>query len=276
MLCPFNADPGQVAWLDAVLEDCDAYLAFCGEHWERALPSTPFRRWLPRFKRLDLALDRKEFPPIKRKFNRVGRRRFLYIGHSGWPKNTRYLTALARALPGVEFAWAGTPRAGAIENVRHLGRLDFSRREARSQVAQFDFLITVGTYDANPATILEAMGWGMVPVCTPESGYLSASEPGVVNLPLDDLDGAVGVLRRLQVAPERHLLAMARSNRRRLREHYHWPRLIREVRGALEGVGRPALAPGGRLGLRFRSLSSRFSPLHPRWLATSVLSRWRA
>jgi hypothetical protein len=276
MLCPFNGDPAQVAWLDPVLERCDAYLALCGEHWERALPSTSMRRWTPRLRRLDLALDRAEFPRVKRSFAAPGKRRFLYVGHSGWPKNTGYLSAIARALPDVEFAWAGSPRAGAIEGVRHLGRLDFSLAASRAVVAEFDFMITVGSFDANPATVLEAMGWGLIPVCTPQSGYLSGGEPGVVNVPLDDLDGAVSVLRGLQALPSARLRAMAEKNRRRLERHYTWKRFTADVKAALEGKGRPALPSEGRTALRLRALVGRFSPLHPRWLAASLLSRWRA
>ena len=32
-------------------------------------------------------------------------------------------------------------------------------------------MITLGSADANPTTILEAMAWGLIPVCSVQSGY---------------------------------------------------------------------------------------------------------
>ena len=70
----------------------------------------------------------------------------------------------------------GRPIAG----FQALGLQDFSAGDARRAVAQFDFMITVGRRDANPTTVLEAMAWGLVPICTPQSGY--QDHPGITNI----------------------------------------------------------------------------------------------
>lgn len=276
MLCPFNADPAQVAWLDSVVEHCDSWLAFTGPYWERALPASPMARWLPRFRRLDLAVDQREFPFLKKRFAAPGRRAFIYLGHSGWPKNTAYLAQLAAAMPSTRFSWAGSPRGGAIPGVRHLGLLDFRERRAQTLVAEHDFMITVGSFDANPATILEAMAWGLVPVCTPQSGYETRDELGVINVPLNNVSAAVTVLKRLQFMPLSRLKALSIHNRFRLDSHYHWARVTAEVVKALEEKKRPALDTRGRLGLRLRALVSPFSFLHPRWILRTLFSGVRS
>src|SRR6185503_20537168 len=91
VMAPFNGDPRQVSYLRGPLETCEQFLAISGPYWFEALPKTPFRAWAPKMFRLDLAVDRAEFPRLKGAFNPAGRRRFAYLGHSGFPKNTDYL-----------------------------------------------------------------------------------------------------------------------------------------------------------------------------------------
>ena len=128
--------------------------------------------------------------------------------------------------------------------------------------------------DANPTTLLESAAWGLVPVCTPQCGY--EDEPGFVNVPLDDVDGAVRILEELQQAPEERLLALRAANDHRLATHYTWERLTRQVADAIESGASPALAPapvGRRLGLKLVALRSHYSPL--RWRNLKMMRRRR-
>jgi hypothetical protein len=275
MMCPYNGDAGQVAWLDPVLQQCDAWLAITGPYWFKRVAGSPFRRWKPRMRQLDLAVDRGEFPRLKGRFAPRGKRRFLFVGHSGWPKNTGYLSQIAMALPGFEFAWAGSGTE-AIAGVTPLGRLDFSGSAAQSLVAGFDFMITVGTADANPATLLEAMAWGLIPVCSPQSGY--EKMPGITNVPLNDLEGAVKVLKSLQQAAPGRLEALRRANDASLDRHYHWGRFAADVEKAIEAKGRPALQedPESRAWMRAEASKSPLRAWSPRLLKEMLKSQIRS
>lgn len=260
MLSPFNGDPSQVAFNDSIIRRCDLYLAITGPYWFKRLEGSAFSHWAPKMIRLDLAVDREDFPPIKRAFNEPGKRRFVYIGHTGRLKNTPYLSDIARRLPGTEFTWIG-PGDVPIRDLKRLVVPDFAAPEARRLVAQFDFLINVSTFDANPTTILEAMAWGLIPVCTPQSGYDDI--PTILNVPLNDPETAAPLLMDLQALPSENLARIQRSNWGLLDTHYTWDRFADQVIEAIESRASPPL---GREGLVRRSrlvCSEWASPMGP-------------
>lgn len=275
---PFQCgDLWQSAFAARVAPRCDAFLAICGRFWFERIPTSSFAHLAPRARHLDLAVDRADFPALKRSFNPPGRRRLLYIGHTSWYKNPGYLRALAAARPQWDLSWIGTGMP--MPGLHALGRRDFRDPAAQRELAAHDFLITVGRADANPTTILEAMAWGLIPVCTPESGY--HGQHGIVNLPLDDLPGALAVLDRLQQEPEDALLRLQAENWRALDEHYTWQRFGEQVRSAVEERTPPPPLPACRwrhaVRLRWGEATSPWSPLPPlpqlRWLARLVRNR---
>lgn len=281
-ISPFhNGDLGHTAFLARIIPQCHHYLAITGSHWFSTIPDSVFASFLPRIEHLDLALDLTEFPRSKSAFAPAGRRRFLYIGALAPWKNPRLLERLAADNPDMEFSWIGG--GGILRGFRALGQLDFRDPAAQTLVADHDFLLTVGGADANPTTILEAMAWGLIPVCTRESGY--DRELGIVNVPLTDAAAASVVLRRLQQLPEDELLTLREHNDQRLRTHFTWQRFLDQVQKAVTdrslpaAIGRPSSLD--RLRLSWHARSGHLSPhravrflhrLH-HWLAYRILPR---
>jgi Glycosyltransferase len=248
MLAPFNhRDLQQVAFEDGVIPHCDRFLAITGAYWFRTLPGSRCSHWLPKMTHVDLAVDRADFRPLRTSFSPVGTRRVVYIGSSVWFKNTPYLSEIAELLPGTEFGWIGGGPL-SIRGFAPLGVLDFAAPEGKNAVAQYDFMLTVGTADANPTTILEAIAWGLIPVCTPQSGYDGI--PSLPNVPVGDARAAADVVRGLLRAPESELLAMQAANWELLDEHYNWDRFAAQVIDAIEATDSPPL---GHESLRRRA-----------------------
>lgn len=270
MLSPFNGDPGQVGFLDSIIRRCDLYLAITGPYWLKWLESSRFSHWAPKMVRLDLAIDRNDFPVLRERFNEPGSRRFVYIGHTGSTKNTPYLSEIAKRLPGLDFAWIG-PGDRPIKGVRALGRQDFRTQASRDLVSGFDFLLMVSRYDSNPTTILEAMSWGLIPICTPQCGY--DDTPTILNVPLDDAETAARLLLDLQTVPSNDLLEIQRRNWDLLGTHYTWDRFAAQV---IEAIESPLSPPLGREGLirRTRLVCSEWaSPMGPVRSHTSAALR---
>jgi glycosyltransferase involved in cell wall biosynthesis len=260
LLAPFSTDLAQVAFLDSVIRDCDVFLALTGPYWFDRLDGSVCSHWKPKMIRLDLAIDRRDYPPIKRSFNEPGHRRFLYIGHTGWWKNIPYLAELAKRLPGVEFAWMGSGDRD-IASVQALGPQDFRTKASRDLVARYDFMLTVGSHDANPTTILEAMAWGLIPVCTPQSGYHNI--PSILNVPLGQADKAAQLLLELEELPADDLMEIQRRNWDLLKAHYTWDRFAGQV---VEAIESPLSLQLGHesLGRRIRFIGSEWaSPTGP-------------
>jgi glycosyltransferase involved in cell wall biosynthesis len=260
------------AFADNAVRYSDAMLAITGRYWFDSVSRSAYAHWRPKMRHLDLAIDRNDFPVIKRAFAPPGKRRFLYIGHAGTWKNPAYLSAIARAMPEAEVNWAG-PRFGSrpISGVGELGGLDFGTAEARRIVAGHDFFLTVGLCDANPTTVLESMAWGLIPVCTPQSGY--SGYASIPNVPLGDVAGAVAVLRRLQETPAAQLEEMRQANWQMLDTHFTWDRFGADVLNAVTctdkfATGHESL--GTRLRLLGASVIGPHSLLHPRLVGSYV------
>jgi len=254
------------AFIDLMVQHCDLFLAITGPYWFRRVPESRLGHWLPKMKHLDLAVNRAHFPFIKHAFNPPGSRRFVYIGSAGSHKNTGYLEQLAHHCPQMDFGWIGKGRDGP-RGLRNHGYVDFQSEKGQTIVGDYDFLLTVGNSDPNPTTILESMAWGLVPVCTPQSGY---EEPGgVINVPLNDVSTAAGVLRRLQQLPETELRALQIQNLHRLSSHYNWDRFASQVIQAIESDESPNLthqSASNRMVIRANTWlwSERSSFLRPR------------
>ena len=240
LLAPYVGDTRQAAFHDQHIDRCDLFLAITGGHWFRHIGDSPMARWLPKMRHLDLAVNRDHFPWLGRELAPPGQRRFVYIGHTAHGKNTGFLGRIAEASPETPIAWIGQGRK-PIAGVQPLGFVDFRTDAGRATLASHDFMITVGRSDGNPTTILEALSWGLIPVCTPTSGY--EGTPGIVNVPLDDVPGAVAVLRHLQHCPTEALQALQAQGQQQLREHFHWDRFAQQVIDAIESTDSPPLRP---------------------------------
>jgi len=243
LMSPYcHGDDHQIAYNERIIRHCNLYLAITGNYWFSGICDSGFAHWLPKMRQLDLAIDRKEFPVLKCAFNPRGSRRFLYVGRDGVTsryKNTEYLVDIAAAMPETEFGWIGTNASHG--NIRTLGLHDFRTDKSRKLLAEYDFLLTVGQADANPATILEAMAWGLIPVCTPQSGYCGYE--GIVNVPLGSLAATVDTLRNLQEAPEAALHERQWANWQILDNHFNWDRFAAQVIAAIESDESPPCLP---------------------------------
>ena len=240
LIQPYAPDMRQNSYTNQSIDACDLYLAITGNYWFDRVGASGFARWQPKMRHMDLAVNRAHFPLLKTRFNPPGQRRFVYIGNTSHLKNTGYLSRLRAQCRGADITWIGRGKR-RIAGVPSLGFVDFSQPQAQELVRQFDFMITVGSLDPNPTTILESMAWGLVPVCTPQSGYEHA--PGIVNLPLDDVAGAQSVFDRLQRMGEEELLQVQAQGQAALDRHYHWDRFYAAVREAIESHESPQLRP---------------------------------
>lgn len=240
LITPFaHGEARYYAFVDRFIAQCDLYLAITGNYWFQSVKESAFAHWLPKMVHLDLAVDRQDFPNLKQNFNPPGKRSFVYIGIYKPYKNLGYLSHISGRLPDMTFDWIGIGRS--YPNLKPLGSLDFSIPEAKEVVRKYDFMITVGNSDPNPTTILEAMSWGLIPVCTEQSGYTGF--PGIINIPLDDLDKAINILRFLQECPESKLKELQQLNWQALENHFNWGRFTRQVQDAIECESSPCLLP---------------------------------
>jgi glycosyltransferase involved in cell wall biosynthesis len=267
-IAPFCPDPK--GWSNAFARNtiiiCDNYQAITGSAWFDKTNRSMFAHWLPIMEHLDLAVDRNDFPRLKFEFNPKRQRKILYIGNTVWAKNTGFLEELAVANPSVEIGWIGSDRT--LRGLKHHGVLDFTTENAKNVVRQYDFLITVGSADANPTTILEAMSWGLVPICSVESGYYE--DPGIINVPIRSLKSAVKVIESVQQIDESKLLEMQMYNFDRLAVRFNWDRFCQQVIDEIERPRTSSIILSDTLLRRFQLMLAEFTSPYL-WLRPSNL-----
>jgi len=272
LLQPYCHGDDQDAYVEPIIRHCDLFLAITGNYWFRDIPNGRFGHWLPKMRHVDLAVDRGEFPALKTAFSPPGMRRFVYIGRDGRWKNMDYLAAIAHQLPAGQVGWIGG--SSGHPELSPVGWVDFGTDDGKRALSRFDFLITVGDADGNPTTILEVMAWGLIPVCTPQSGYVGYK--GIPNVPLNSVEGACGIIRALQEVPENTLLAMQRENWKLLDEHFNWDRFAAQVVEAVESSASPRcsrISAGNRL--RIAVAARRYRPGRPERVAQRLLGKVR-
>lgn len=232
LLCPFaHKMPEYIAFLDPLVCQSDKYIAICGPYWIRTIEDSLFSHWREKIERIDLAVRRDHFPYIKTIFNPAGNRKFVSIGRQGLNKGSDYLAKLAEALPNLSFSWIGGDQSNS-PNIKALGALDFSKKESLQTLAKFDFVIQCGRSDANPTTLLEGASVGLVPLCTPQSGY--DDSPWIINFPLDDIDGAAKILNELNNLEEKELAILQTKAQFALDQHYTWDRFAEQLINTIE------------------------------------------
>ena len=265
ILMPFHhAMLKYIAWLDPLVEAADVFLAITGKYWIETMAGTLVSHWEPKIIHLDLAVNLNNFPRIKYQFNPPGKRRFLYIGHTLDYKGFDYLEQLAICNPNLAIGWIGGGRCRTNHITVH-GILDFTQAASLELVSHYDFLLTCGRSDANPTTILEAAAWGLIPICTPQSGYYH--EDWLINIPLDQPEAALKILNQLNYLSHAELLHYQATAHVVLQHHYHWDRFAQQVIDCLTHEV-PVFPTDGNWQMRAKKNRQAL-----RWIAR--LTRWK-
>ena len=204
-ISPWNGSDEYFGNLDYVAGQVDHLLCICGEAWK--LP------W-ENASRLDMAVEPEDFRQVAREVRPAGQRRFLYIGCTLPIKGPEKIAEVAQLQP------VGHAGYGTIPGCTEHGYLDFSTDEGRAVLEEYDFLITLADHDANPTTVLEAMSWGLVPLCSPGSGYTA---PDVVVV------DSLSVIEYWQNAPVDRLLERQKMGFSLVRDKYTWERFTSQV-----------------------------------------------
>lgn len=268
LLQPFTTDLDQSAFIREVVPRCDLFLAITGEFWRDTYKFSEFSWIEPKFKHVDLAIDRQDFPRIKQEFSPKGKRKFCYIGNNAYWKNFPYFTELAKAFDPDRVVTIGVD----LPSVKSLPRMNFADAEAKAVLAGFDFLLMTGYSDANPTVILEAMSWGLIPVVTRQSGYYTC--PGIVNIPLNDPIAALDVMNALDQMDELDLKNLVGQNDAFLETTFKWDRFCSDI---LTGIEEPVQhqACVNQIPL-IKEVRSKNYYLKPRNLMSLLKANWKA
>ncbi len=218
--------------IDAYVPRVDRIFGIMGPYWYETWPRSALAHWYPKIVPIDMAIDIRAYPRVKRSFNAPGRRRFLYIGWAGAQKGTHLLSILFGLAKGQKCIAVGP--ATPLANVECRPRARFTPEYLARLARECDVVLVPGVSDANPTVILEAMAWGFPVCCTPQSGYHGL--PEILPLSITDMRHNLRVLETLQEASERDLIERADAARALVSTRYTWDRFESTLVDALVAV----------------------------------------
>ena len=227
LITPFADDKLLVSWMKDLAENyaTKIILSATGEIWTRNWERTPFGS-IPKEKvlRINMGIDMNDYPFVKRSFNPKGKRKYFYIGHNAWYKNTVELERIAEAIPNFDGVHIGCADVKGWKKLSNFANLtpDFMAKLAE----EYDIFVNTSTADAQATTILENMCFGFVVACTPQSGY---EYPSLFSLSTNDTKSNVATLEKIQNMDEEELLDLAKKNKEIARTGHSWPIITRDV-----------------------------------------------
>ncbi len=229
LLQPYNEDPKQMSHLYDLIPICDLFISICGSYWFNRIKKSPFKSWKSKMIQLDLALDRKEYPFLKKKINKKFNRKIIYIGndysYNNFAKNLKYLRKIIKEIGSKNFASAGNKQ---VFDEKFYGWLDFTKKTSNKKIKNYDFLIQVSNNDANPSIILEAISWGLIPIITKGCGYEEFTKK--IFIPNNQTLKAVKKIKKFQEMDKKILFKIQNDNLNILKNKFNWEKFRNKVR----------------------------------------------
>ncbi len=207
----------EMQWLEsAFMNQCDSFVAICGEYWERTWHASPLALNNRKFLRLNMSIDAENYPWVRKRFNPKGKRRFLYVGHTRPYKNTAQLEQMAERMPGFE--------GGCFSELKGWHQISkefvMLTPQVMSQLAEhYDVFLSTSTADAQATTVIEQMSSGFPIACTPQTGY---EGPTIIKLDPFDTEFNCHQLENIQSMDEEELMTLALTNRKLVETEYSW------------------------------------------------------
>lgn len=228
IIIPYTHDPLYVNWWKELLQYTDNLILICGKIWVQNWEQSPLYEYGPKnILRLDVGIDVDEYPRVKTKFNPKGRRKFLYIGHTHWYKNTKQLEMIAEKYPDFQGGHIG---GGQIKGWKKISEFADLTPEFMEKIAEeYDIFLNTSSADANPRTILENMCLGFPVACTPESGYDDETYPYFYKLDKNNVEFNCHQLEILQNTDEDEFFQRANLNREIAKKHHNWDDICKKV-----------------------------------------------
>lgn len=196
-----------------------------GEIWTKDWNKTPFAA-LDKSKvlRINNAVSPSDYPFVKKTFNSPEKRKFLYIGHTGWYKNTDQLEKIAAEMPGFEGGHIGL---GSVKGWKKIADFSDLTNEFMQKIAsEYDIFVTTSTADAQATTILEAMCFGFPIACTQETGY---TYPSIVRLDTRDTSLNITTLKMMKNMPELELKKLVSENISHIKNNHTWEDYVGKI-----------------------------------------------
>ncbi len=151
------------------------------------------------------------------------------IGNDTPTKGFRHVAELAR-VAGVRLGHFGSARPDTFDHVPCMtlhGGMLFTPDNIVKLCDNYDALVALPDFDANPTVLLEAAAWGLTVFCCREAGYLP--DQPFHELRKDDMRFNVAQMRAFQQRSEYDLVKDSRIRRYVIERDYTFAKMCRQI-----------------------------------------------
>jgi len=217
VMTPFNHSTEQSGWAIPLMKQAHHYIGICGDYWVDTLDQSAYAFLQGKMSHLNMGIDIRHYPKVKTGFSKAGKRKFLYIGRISKEKNIDMLEAIAASNKNFYGGYIGK---GVIKGWHQISSSAVLTSKFMSKLAlEYDFFINASNYDAQATTVLEAMSWGFVVACTPQSGYV---EESIFRLSTNNVEHNIKIIELMNSLDENELQAIVHQYQILLRKKYTW------------------------------------------------------
>ena len=132
LLQPYNEDPYQMSYLNNVISKCDNFFAITGDYWFDRIQNSIFKSWKKKMIKIDMGIDRNNFPKLKKNLIKKILENFLYIGNdyefNNYAKNLNYLESIIKNYDYKLFGSAGNKKIG---DTKFYGWMNFKEKKLK-------------------------------------------------------------------------------------------------------------------------------------------------
>lgn len=227
IIVPYNHDPKQMKWAIPFYERFNPKFIFlCGDFYLKTWEKSPLNNVIKKENVLsvNMAVDACSFPYLRDRFNRKGKRKFLYIGRTDYPKNIKMLERIAESFPGFEGGYISN---GDIKGWKKISDFRVLEPSFMRQISSYyDIFLSTSEADAQATTVLEAMSMGFAVAATPESG---TCYPSIIPLDVQNLGFNLEQLNLLQNMDEEVLKENSIKNRAIIESNHNWETITSSI-----------------------------------------------
>lgn len=228
IIMPFNHSMEQNGWLEPLLDKIHTFIGIAGDYWVNNLPNFPLATKINNFNQLNMAINRNDYPLLKISFNKKNNRKYLYIGRVSKEKNIEFLEKMALT---PDFIGGYISDGNYIKGWKKISDFrSLTPDYVQSLVREYDFFVTASTYDAQATTILEAMSWGFMILCTEQSGY---SHDSMFLLDINDFELNKSLLDSIQNLDDKVFFEKQDINLNLLDTKYSWGKFNKDLHNVI-------------------------------------------
>lgn len=239
MICPWSCHSpnlkggGQHNWIIPQFDAVRKIFGLGGKIWEEraADPNNGYHKWYKKLHRIPMGVDANRFENWKQnKFNPPGKRGFLFMGSYVTWKGINEMKSCFENKPYHLWLCGDGKKSEITNNIHNLGMVNNCGPELKKLIqAKVDYYIHMSIFDAQATTILENTMHGLVPACTPESGF----KPSFTLHPTKNIEENRKLLDELQNKPCEELIKKSKQCIEVIKRENNWNSIIDSILNAI-------------------------------------------